>query len=63
MPPDQATREPGSDAPASQLVQVSHVMARIYEEQLGRGPDRVHSHYAGPGSGLTQRRARCWKRS
>jgi uncharacterized protein YbcI len=22
-------------------------MARIYKEQLGRGPDRVHSHYAG----------------
>jgi uncharacterized protein YbcI len=48
MSPDQATNEPNGDMPASQLVQVSHVMARIYKEHLGRGPDRVHSHYAGP---------------
>jgi uncharacterized protein YbcI len=23
-------------------------MTRIYKEQFGRGPERVHSHYAGP---------------
>jgi uncharacterized protein YbcI len=48
MPPDQAMNEPSGDAPASLLVQVSHAMARIYKEHLGRGPDRVHSHWAGP---------------
>jgi uncharacterized protein YbcI len=32
----------------SQLMQVSRAMVRIYKEQFGRGPERVHSHYAGP---------------
>jgi uncharacterized protein YbcI len=37
----------GSERVESQLRQVSRAMVRIYKEQFGRGPDRVHSHYAG----------------
>jgi uncharacterized protein YbcI len=32
----------------SQLMRVSAAMTRIYKEQFGRGPERVHSHFAGP---------------
>jgi uncharacterized protein YbcI len=32
----------------SQLTQISRAMNRIYKEKLGKGPDRVHTHYAGP---------------
>jgi uncharacterized protein YbcI len=31
----------------SQLMRVSAAMTRIYKEQFGRGPERVHSHFAG----------------
>ena len=37
-----------TEAPFSQLNQISRAMNRIYKEKLGRGPDRVHTHYAGP---------------
>lgn len=35
------------DANVSQLAQISRAITRIYKESLGRGPDRVHCHYAG----------------
>lgn len=31
-----------------QLAQMSRGISRIYKVKLGRGPDRVHCHYAGP---------------
>jgi uncharacterized protein YbcI len=34
----------------SQLIEISRAMTRIYREQFGRGPERVHSHYAGSDS-------------
>jgi uncharacterized protein YbcI len=37
-----------SDPSASQLMQVSRALMRVYKENLGRGPDRAHTHYAGP---------------
>jgi uncharacterized protein YbcI len=36
------------DPSMSQLAQISRGVTRIYKVQLGRGPDRVHCHYAGP---------------
>ena len=36
-----------TDANVSQLAQISRAITRVYKEQLGRGPDRVHCHYAG----------------
>jgi uncharacterized protein YbcI len=32
------------------LREVSRAMVRIYKEQFGRGPEHVHSHWAGPDS-------------
>ena len=40
------TPEP-SDPNTSQLMQVSRALMRVYKENLGRGPDRAHTHYAG----------------
>ena len=37
-----------SDPNASQLMQVSRVLMRVYKDSLGRGPDRAYAHYAGP---------------
>jgi uncharacterized protein YbcI len=37
-----------SDPNTSQLMQVSRALMRVYKEYLGRGPDRAHTHYAGP---------------
>jgi uncharacterized protein YbcI len=37
-----------TDPSASQLMQVSRALMRVYKEYLGRGPDRAHTHYAGP---------------
>jgi uncharacterized protein YbcI len=42
MPPDEI------DANVSQLAQISRAITRVYKQKLGRGPDRVHCHYAGP---------------
>jgi uncharacterized protein YbcI len=42
MPPDEI------DAKLPQLAQMSRAISRIYKLKLGRGPDRVHCHYAGP---------------
>jgi uncharacterized protein YbcI len=42
MPPER------NDADVSQLAQISRAITRVYKQQLGRGPDRVHCHYAGP---------------
>lgn len=42
MTPDQ------SDQNQSHLMQVSRALMRVYKDKLGRGPDRAHSHYAGP---------------
>jgi uncharacterized protein YbcI len=42
MPSD----ESAADLP--QLAQISRAVSRVYKEKLGRGPDRVHCHYAGP---------------
>ena len=39
--------EQSSEQVVSQLKRVSAAMTRIYKEQFGRGPERVHSHYAG----------------
>lgn len=41
---------PSDESAASlpQLAQISRAMMRVYKEKLGRGPDRAHSHYAGP---------------
>ena len=42
---------PDSGEPnASQLMQVSRALMRVYKEYLGRGPDRAHTHYAGSDS-------------
>jgi uncharacterized protein YbcI len=45
---EDASSEAASNHRASQLLQVSRAMVRIYKEQFGRGPERVRSHYAGP---------------
>ena len=37
-----------SDPNASQLMQVSRALMRVYKNSLGRGPDRAYAHYAGP---------------
>jgi uncharacterized protein YbcI len=47
MAPDDATHE-SVDAPTSQLARISRAMVQIYKEQLGRGPERVRTHWAGP---------------
>ena len=36
------------DANLPQLAQMSREISRIYKAKLGRGPNRVHCHYAGP---------------
>ena len=36
------------DAHLPQLAQISRGISHIYKVKLGRGPDRVHCHYAGP---------------
>jgi uncharacterized protein YbcI len=42
---------PDSGEPnASQLMQISRALMRVYKEYLGRGPDRAHTHYAGSDS-------------
>jgi uncharacterized protein YbcI len=45
---DDASGHAADERQTSQLVQVSRAMIRIYKEQFGRGPERAHSHYAGP---------------
>jgi uncharacterized protein YbcI len=45
---DGSSREAAQERTLSQLKEVSRAMTRIYKEQFGRGPERVHSHYAGP---------------
>ena len=47
---DGSTSEAALERVASQLMQVSSAMVRIYKEQFGRGPERVRSFYAGPDS-------------
>ena len=42
MPPDEI------DPNLPQLAQISRAISHVYKVKLGRGPDRVHSHYAGP---------------
>ena len=42
MPPDE------SDPNLPQLAQISRAISHVYKVKLGRGPDRVHCHYAGP---------------
>ena len=37
-----------TDPSSSQLMQVSRALMRVYKDSLGRGPDRAHTHYAGP---------------
>jgi uncharacterized protein YbcI len=48
MQAEGASSEAADERQTSQLVQVSRAMIRIYKEQFGRGPERAHSHYAGP---------------
>jgi uncharacterized protein YbcI len=36
------------DQDVSRLAQISRAITHVYKEKLGRGPDRVHCHYAGP---------------
>lgn len=45
---DPTTTERNGDNAASVLVQVSRAIVGVYKEQLGRGPDRVRTYYAGP---------------
>jgi uncharacterized protein YbcI len=47
MPQQDTVDEPSGD-PASHARLINRAMVRIYKEQFGRGPERVHSHYAGP---------------
>ena len=49
MAPDDAILDP-SETATSQLARVSRAMVRIYKEQFGRGPERVHTYWAGPDS-------------
>jgi|KBSSwiStaDraftv2_1062776.scaffolds.fasta_scaffold1130106_1 uncharacterized protein YbcI len=42
MPPNEI------DANLPQLAQISRAISHVYKVKLGRGPDRVHCHYAGP---------------
>jgi uncharacterized protein YbcI len=49
MAPDDAILDPGEMA-TSQLARVSRAMVRIYKEQFGRGPESVHTYWAGPDS-------------
>jgi uncharacterized protein YbcI len=42
MPPEEI------DAKLPQLAQISRAISHVYKVKLGRGPDRVHCHYAGP---------------
>ena len=37
-----------SDQRGMQTAELSNAMVRIYKEQLGRGPTKAHSVYAGP---------------
>ncbi len=37
-----------AEQPGKGLAVLSNEMVRIYKEQFGRGPTKVHSHYAGP---------------
>jgi uncharacterized protein YbcI len=37
-----------SEPAGTQLMQVSRALMRVYKDSLGRGPDRAHTHYAGP---------------
>jgi uncharacterized protein YbcI len=48
MESDDAIEKRGGEAFPSRLVQVNSAMVRIYKRHFGRGPVRVHSHYAGP---------------
>ncbi len=41
-------REDRGPPPQSLLMQVSNEMVRLYKEQLGRGPTRAWTTYAGP---------------
>jgi uncharacterized protein YbcI len=36
------------DANLPQLAQISRAISHVYKVKLGRGPDRVHCHFAGP---------------
>jgi uncharacterized protein YbcI len=38
---------PGVDRGASVLAAISDEMVRLYKEQFGRGPTRVHTHWCG----------------
>jgi uncharacterized protein YbcI len=40
------SNESAADLP--QLAQIGRAITRVYKLRLGRGPDRVHCHYAGP---------------
>ena len=42
MPPDEL------DPNLPQLAQISRAISQVYKVKLGRGPERVHCHYAGP---------------
>jgi uncharacterized protein YbcI len=42
MPPDEI------DPNLPQLAQINRAISHVYKVKLGRGPDRVHCHYAGP---------------
>lgn len=39
-----------SETPVSPLAAVSNVLVALHKQQFGRGPTRVHSHFAGPDS-------------
>jgi uncharacterized protein YbcI len=45
MPTELRTRDA---AELSQLEEISNAVKAVYSEQIGRQPDRAHSHYVGP---------------
>jgi uncharacterized protein YbcI len=46
LPSASADGDTRSEAPPSQLTQITRAMVTIYKDQFGRGPRHAHSHYA-----------------
>jgi uncharacterized protein YbcI len=50
MDTEAAPDQPGSAAErlGLQMAEISNAMVKLYKEQLGRGPTKTRTHYAGP---------------
>jgi uncharacterized protein YbcI len=44
---DRAAARGAHGAPHVELTQITRALVGIYKDQLGRGPEHAHSHYAG----------------